>query len=93
VDTSLVADQVRLALRDAGYLVWEPGRLGFMVEADPQGGWVAVTCHVAFPGARRRRNRYVQRYREILAAAGFTVTDDPLAQGVLRVTLAPDAPP
>ena len=23
---------------------YEPGRRGFLVEADPEGGWVSVTC-------------------------------------------------
>jgi hypothetical protein len=97
MDLSFVADRVRLALRNAGYKELEPGRRGFVVEAEPQGGWVAVACHigspgeVGLPGGRRRRDRDLQQYRDILSAAGFTVTDSPLRTGVLRVTLTADS--
>ncbi len=90
MDTSLAADRVRLALRDAGYQEWEGGRPGFTVEADPQGGWVAVNFFPGFPGfpgARRRRERELLKYRGILSAAGFAVTDSPYTAGVLRATL------
>jgi hypothetical protein len=90
MDTSLAADRVRLTLRDARYQEWEGGRPGFTVEGDPQGGWVAVnyfTSFPGFPGARRRRERELQKYRGILSAAGFTVTDSPHTPGVLRITL------
>jgi hypothetical protein len=90
MDTILAADQVRLALRDAGYQEWEGGRPGFVVEADPQGGWVGVNFFPAFPGfpgARRKRKRGLQKFRDVLSAAGFTVTDSPYTPGVLRVTL------
>ena len=87
MDTSVAADRVRLALRDAGYQEWEGGRRGFIVEADPQGGWVAVNYYPGLPSARRRRERELQKYRVILSAAGFTVKDSPYTSGVLRVTL------
>jgi hypothetical protein len=86
MDTTLAADQVRLALRDAGYQEWEGGRRGFVVEGDPEGGWVAVNYFPGLPSARRRRERELQKYRDILSAAGFTVTDSPYTPGVLRVT-------
>jgi hypothetical protein len=87
MDTSLAADRVRLALRDAGYQEWEGGRQGFVVEADPQGGWVAVNYFPGFPAAKRRRQRVLKKYRDILSAAGFTVAESPYTPGVLRVTL------
>jgi hypothetical protein len=88
MDTSLVAARVREVLRGAGCREWETGRRGFQVEGDPQGGWVDVTC---IPGVRKREIGPVlelQRYREILQAAGFGVSDSPNVTGVLRVTLA-----
>ncbi len=94
MDPILAADQVRLALRDAGYQEWEGGRPGFVVEGDPQGGWVGVNFIPAFPGfpgARRRHGRELQKFRDVLSAAGFAVTDSPLTSGVLRVTLPPEA--
>ena len=87
MDTSLVAARVREALRSAGCMEWEPGRRGFQVEGDPQGGWVVVTC---IPGVRRGsagRVRELQKYREILVDEGFTVRDSPHVAEVLRVTL------
>ncbi len=87
MDISSAADRVRLALRDAGYQEWEGGRQGFIVEADPQGGWVGVNYLPGWPGARRRRERELQKYRDILSAAGFMVRDSPYTPGVLRVTL------
>jgi hypothetical protein len=91
VGLSADADRVRLELRNAGFQEWESGRRGFFVEADFQGGWVSVTCLAGFPGARTRRNRDLQKYRDILSAVGFKVTDSPYVQGVLRVTLPPDS--
>ena len=88
MDTSLAADRVRLALRDAGYQEWEGGRRGFVVEGDPEGGWVAVNYFPGWPGARRRRERELRKYRGILLTAGFNVTGSPLGTGVLRVTLS-----
>ncbi|MGO8956052.1 MAG: hypothetical protein ACLQFR_01550 [Streptosporangiaceae bacterium] len=93
MDTSLAADRVRLALRGAGYQEWEGGRPGFLVEGDPEGGWVGVNFlpgFPGFPGARRRRERELQKFRDILSAAGFTVTASPYTPGVLRVTLPRD---
>ena len=93
MDTSLAADQVRLALRDAGYQEWEGGRPGFIVEGEPQGGWVGVNYFhgfPGFPGARGRRERGLQKLRGILSAAGFTMTDSPHTPGVLRVTFPPE---
>ncbi len=93
MDTILAADRVRLALREAGYQEWEGGRPGFVVEADPQGGWVGVSFFPAFPGfpgARRRRERGLQKFKAVLSAAGFMVADSPYAPGVLRVTLPPE---
>jgi hypothetical protein len=90
MDTSVAADRVRLALREAGCQEWEGGRQGFLVEGDPQGGWVGVTYFPGFPAARRKRTRGLQEYRAILSAAGFTVADSPFSPGVLRVTLAPE---
>ena len=86
MDVSSTAAVVRSLLRDAGYMDWEPGRRGFLVEADPEGGWVSVTCHPGLPWARSRRDRDARRYREIISAAGFTVTDSPWMRGILRVT-------
>jgi hypothetical protein len=90
VDTSRAAAQVRAALRDAGCQEWETGRRGFQVEGDPQGGWVVVTC---IPGLRKSstgRTRELQKYRDILAAAGYNVTGSPYLPGVLRITLPPE---
>jgi hypothetical protein len=90
MDTRLAADRVRSALRDAGHQEWEGGRAGFVVEGDPEGGWVGVNYFPGFPGlpgSRGRRERGLGRYREILSAAGFKVTNSPYASGVLRVTL------
>jgi hypothetical protein len=87
MDTILTADRVRLALRDAGYQEWEGGRQGFVVEAEPQGGWVAVNYFPGFPALRKKRERELRKFRGILSAAGFTVTDSPYTPGVLRVTL------
>jgi hypothetical protein len=87
MDISSAADRVRLALREAGYQEWEGGRRGFVVEGDPQGGWVAVNYFPGWPGARRKRERELQKYRHILSAVGFTVRDSPYTPGVLRVTL------
>jgi hypothetical protein len=90
MDTSLAAARVRAALRDAGCQEWEPGRRGFQVEGDPEGGWVVVTC---IPGLRKStmgRIRELQKYRDILAAAGFIVTGSPYLPGVLRITLPPE---
>ena len=87
MDTSLVAARARDALRSAGCLEWEPGRRGFQVEGDPQGGWVVVTC---IPGVRRGslgRTRELQKYRGILVDEGFTVRDSPHVTDVLRITL------
>jgi hypothetical protein len=62
---------------------------GFQVEGDPQGGWVIVTC---IPGVRRRKGQLdLQKYRDILSAAGFNVADSPHVSGVLRVTFPPEA--
>jgi hypothetical protein len=87
MDISLAADRIRLVLRDAGYQEWEAGRRGFVVEAEPQGGWVAVNYFAGFPAMRKKRARELQKCRGILSAAGFTVTDSPYTPGVLRVTL------
>jgi hypothetical protein len=91
MNTILAADQVRLALRKAGYQEWEGGRQGFIVVADPQGGWVSVNYFGGWPGARRKRARGLLKYRAILTAAGFNVTDSPYTPGVLRVTLPEEA--
>ena len=93
MDTSLAADRVRLARREAGYQEWEGGRRGFLVEGDPLGRWVGVNFFPGFPGlpgASRRRQRELQKFRGILSVAGFTVTDSPYTPGVLRVTLPPE---
>jgi hypothetical protein len=87
VDISSAADRVRLALREAGYQEWEGGRRGFVVEGDPEGGWVAVNYFPGLPIGRRKRARVLQRFRDILSSAGFTVRDSPYTSGVLRVTL------
>ena len=92
MDVSEAATRVRLELRNAGFQEFEPGRRGFLAEGDPNGGWVSVRCHPGLPWARRRQDRDLQRYREILAAAGFTVTDSPWMRGSLRVTLAQEEP-
>lgn len=89
MDVSSAAAQVRSLLREAGFLEWEPGRRGFAVEGDPQGGWVVVSCvsGVGFlPGAALRRKRDLRQYRDILAAAGYHVTDSPWIAAELRVT-------
>jgi len=72
-------------------MVWEPGRRGFLVEADPEGGWVSVTCQPGLPWAKTRRERDMRKYREIISAAGFKVTDSPWLPGVMRVTLPSEA--
>ncbi len=87
MDTSLVAARVREALRSAGCLEWEPGRRGFQVEGDPQGGWVVVTCLLGVRRGSAERIRELQRYREILVDEGFTVRDSPHVAEVLRITL------
>lgn len=87
MDVSTAADRVRLELRNAGFQEFEPGRRGFLAEGDPNGGWVSVRCHPGLPWARKRRDRDLQKYRDILAAAGFTVTDSPWVSASLRVTL------
>lgn len=78
----------RTSLRGAGLREWARGRRGWTVEADPQGGWVAVadTVHGV------KGSLHLQRYREVLQAAGLVVRDDPLVSGVLRVTVAADGP-
>jgi hypothetical protein len=86
MDVSDVAARVRLELRNAGFLEFEPGRRGFLVEGDPNGGWVSVTCHPGLPWARKKRERDLQRYRATLLTAGFTVKDSPWLRGSLRVT-------
>jgi hypothetical protein len=93
MDVSVAAERVRLTLRNAGYQEFEPGRRGFLAEGDPNGGWVSVRCHPGLPWARRRRDRDLQSYRDILHAAGFTVTDSPWMRGSLRVVLPGDAVP
>jgi hypothetical protein len=92
MDVSDAAARVRLELRNAGFQEFEPGRRGFLAEGDPNGGWVSVRCHPGLPWARRRRDRDMQRYRETLGAAGFTVTDSPWMKGSLRVTLPQEEP-
>ena len=91
MDLSSAADRVRSALRDAGYQEWEGGRQGFLVEADPEGGWVSVTYYPGWPYGRRKRERGLQKYRQALSATGFTVRDSPYAGGVLRVTVPADS--
>lgn len=91
---TILADRVRLALRDAGYQDWEGGRAGFVVEGEPQGGWVAVNFLPAlpgFPGASTRRERGLQKFRDVLREAGFTVTESQYTPGVLRVTAPQEA--
>ena len=87
MDVSVAAARVRLELRNAGFQEFEPGRRGFLAEGDPNGGWVSVRCHQGLPWATKRRNRDLQKYRDILAAAGFTVTDSPWVSAASRVTL------
>jgi hypothetical protein len=79
-------------LRSAGFREALPGRRGFLVEGDPNGGWVAVRCHfgLGLPWQRKRSERDLHRYRDILSAAGFTVKSSPLVAGGLRATLPPD---
>jgi hypothetical protein len=90
MDTSQAAAAVRAALRAAGCQEWETGRRGFQAEGDPEGGWVVVTC---LPGLRKGSaavDRELERYREVLSAAGFGVRDSPYRPGVLRITAIPD---
>jgi hypothetical protein len=89
MDVSDAAERVRVELRNAGFMDFEPGRRGFLVEGDPNGGWVSVTCHPGLPWARKKRDRDLQKYRAALLAAGFTVRDSPWIPGSLRIT-APD---
>jgi hypothetical protein len=89
MDVSAAAARVRLELRNAGFLDFEPGRRGFLVEGDPSGGWVGVRCHAGLPWARKRRDRDLETYREVLSVAGFTVIDSPWMEGGLRVTATP----
>lgn len=90
MDTSLAAARVRAALRDAGCREWETGRRGFQVEGDPEGGWVVVTCIPGVIKGSMGPARELQRYRDVLSAAGFKVTDNPYLPGVLRITLPPE---
>lgn len=90
MDVSVAAARVRLELRSAGFQEFEPGRRGFLAEGDPNGGWVSVRCHPGLPWAKRRRDRDLERYRDILSAAGFTVTDSPWVAGSLRVLMPPE---
>jgi hypothetical protein len=92
MDVSAGAARVRLLLRSAGFREALPGRRGFLVEGDPNGGWVAVRCHsgLGLPWVRKRSERDLQKYRDILLGAGFTVRDSPLVAGSLRATLPPD---
>jgi hypothetical protein len=87
MDTSLAALRVREVLRSAGFREWSEGRRGWLVEGDPQGGWVVVTCSIR--GARG--NRRLQEYQDILLAAGFEVKPSPRMSGVLRVTIPDEA--
>lgn len=91
MDVSAAAIRVRLLLRSAGFREFEPGRRGFLAEGDPNGGWVSVRCLPGLPWTRKRSERDLQTYRDILSAAGFTVTDSPWVAGSLRVTAPPDA--
>jgi hypothetical protein len=91
MDVSGAAARVRLELRNAGFMEFEPGRRGFLVEGDPNGGWVSVTCHAGLPWARKKRDRDLQKYRATLLAAGLTVKDSPWMAGLLRVTVPEDA--
>ena len=91
MDVSAAAARIRLELRNAGFQEFEPGRRGFLVEGDPNGGWVIVQCHPGLPWARRRRDHDLRKYRDILSAAGFTVTESPWMAGSLRATLPPEA--
>jgi hypothetical protein len=91
VDVSGAAARARLVLRDAGFREFEPGRRGFVVEGDPNGGWVSVTCVTGLHGGRTRSDADLQAYRDVLLAAGFEVADSPWVPGSLRVTLPPDA--
>jgi hypothetical protein len=92
MDVSAAASRVRLLLRSAGFREALPGRRGFLVEGDPNGGWVAVRCHfgLGLPWQRKGSERDLHRYRDILSADGFTVTDSPWVAGALRATLPPD---
>jgi hypothetical protein len=91
VDVSRAAARARLELRKAGFLEFEPGRRGFVVEGDPNGGWVIVTCVTGLHGGSTKRDHDLRAYRDILSAAGFEVTDSPWVPGSLRVTLPPNA--
>jgi hypothetical protein len=91
MDVSDAAARVRLALRNAGFQEFEPGRRGFLAEGDPNGGWVSVRCHPGVPWARKKSSRDLQSYRGVLAAAGFIVIDSPWMTGGLRVTLPENA--
>jgi hypothetical protein len=91
MDVSSAAALVRSLLRDAGFMEYEPGRRGFLVEADPEGGWVSVTCQPGLPWAGTRRARDMRKYRDVLSVAGFQVTDSPWLPGVARVTLPSEA--
>jgi hypothetical protein len=86
MDVSDAAERVRVELRNAGFMDFEPGRRGFLVEGDPNGGWVSVTCHPGLPWARKKRDRDLQKYRAALLDAGFTVRDSPWIPGSLRIT-------
>jgi hypothetical protein len=90
MDVSATAARVRLELRNAGFQEFEPGRRGFLAEGDPNGGWVSVSCHPGLGWARKKRDRDLESYRAILAAAGFKVRNSPWMQGSLRVTLPQD---
>jgi hypothetical protein len=83
MDTSLAAQRVREVLRNAGCREWAEGRRGWLAEGDPQGGWVVVACTIK----GERGNRQLLKYRDILAAAGFSVSVSPRVSGVLRVKL------
>jgi hypothetical protein len=91
MDVSSSAAHVRSLLRDAGYVEYEPGRRGFAVEGDPEGGWVSVSCQRGLPWARTRQNRDLQDYSRILSAAGYLVKDSPWLRGALRLTLPSEA--
>lgn len=91
MDVSSSAAHVRSLLRDAGYMECEPGRRGFLVEGDPEGGWVSVSCQSGLPWARTGQNHDLQDYRRILSAAGYLVRDSPWLRGALRLTLPSEA--
>lgn len=83
MDTSVAAQRVREVLRSAGCREWAEGRRGWLVEGDPQGGWVVVACTIR----GTRGVRQLQRYQDILSAAGFDVSPSPRVPGVLRVKI------